>query len=83
MVKQNLLKKCLTNDPACGIIITEREKEIKKMLAIVYEHPTKKTVIKYYKAQDFGKCGDLRTLGAMKEKGVQDDNAHHNPQRIH
>ena len=41
------------------------------MLAIVYEHPTKKTVIKYYKAQNFGKCGDLRTLGVMKEKGYK------------
>lgn len=41
------------------------------MLAIVYEHPTKKTVIKYYKAQDFGKCGDLRTQMAMKEKGYK------------
>lgn len=41
------------------------------MLAIVYEHPTKKTIVKYYKAQDFGKYGDLRTLGAMKEKGYK------------
>lgn len=41
------------------------------MLAIIYEHPTKKTVIKYYKAQDFGKCGDLRTMEKMKEKGYK------------
>lgn len=41
------------------------------MLAIVYEHPTKKTVIKYYKAQDFGKCGDLRTMWGMQEKGYK------------
>ena len=42
------------------------------MLAIVYEHPTtKKTIVKYYKAQDFGKCGDLRTLSAMKQKGYK------------
>ena len=41
------------------------------MLAIVYEHPTKKTIVKYYKAQDFGKCGDLRTMGNMEEKGYK------------
>jgi len=41
------------------------------MLAIVYEHPTKKTVTKYYKAQDFGKCGDLRTRRSMEEKGYK------------
>ena len=41
------------------------------MLAIVYEHPTKKTVIKYYKGQDFGKCGDLRTMMKMYDQGYK------------
>ena len=41
------------------------------MLAIVYEHPTKKAIIKYYKAQDFGKCGDLRTRDAMRKNGYK------------
>ena len=38
------------------------------MTAIVYEHSTKKTIIKNYK-QDFAKCGTLNTLKKMTDAG--------------
>lgn len=41
------------------------------MLAIIYEHPTKKTVIKYYMAQDFGECGTVQTVLSMHRKGYE------------
>jgi hypothetical protein len=28
-------------------------------------------IVKYYKAQDFGKCGDLRTKKKMEEDGYK------------
>ena len=41
------------------------------MLIIVYEHPTKKSVTKIYKAQDFGKYGDIRTAMGMRDNGYK------------
>lgn len=41
------------------------------MLAVIYTHPTKKTIIKYYKSQDFGKCGTLQTREKMRRQGYE------------